>query len=74
MQGRVVPVTGAARGIGREIARRLAECGATVLVSAGNADHAQAAAEELSAGGDVRAFTVNLYHRRRQRPRRRPGP
>jgi NAD(P)-dependent dehydrogenase (short-subunit alcohol dehydrogenase family) len=60
MQGRVVLVTGAAKGIGREVARQLAERGATVLVSARDADHARAAAEELSAGGDVRAFKVDL--------------
>ena len=60
MQGRVVLVTGAARGIGREVARQLAQRGATVLVSARDADHARAAAEELSAGGDVRAFKVDL--------------
>jgi NAD(P)-dependent dehydrogenase (short-subunit alcohol dehydrogenase family) len=60
MQGRVVLVTGAARGIGREVARQLAQRGATVLVSARDADHAQAAAEEFSAGGDVRAFKVDL--------------
>lgn len=60
MQGRVVLVTGAARGIGKEVARQLAERGDTVLVSARDADHARAAAEELSAGGDVRALEVDL--------------
>jgi NAD(P)-dependent dehydrogenase (short-subunit alcohol dehydrogenase family) len=60
MQGRVVLVTGAAKGIGREVARQLAERGATVLVSARDADHARAAAEELSAGGDARALKVDL--------------
>ena len=56
MEGRVVLVTGAARGIGKEVARQLAEPGATVLISARNADHAQATAEELSPAGDVRRF------------------
>jgi NAD(P)-dependent dehydrogenase (short-subunit alcohol dehydrogenase family) len=60
MQGRVVLVTGAARGIGKEVARQLAECGATVLVSARDADHAGAAAKDLVAAGDVRALKVNL--------------
>ena len=48
MEGRVVLVTGAARGIGKEVARQLAGLGATVLVSARDVDHAQAAAEELT--------------------------
>jgi NAD(P)-dependent dehydrogenase (short-subunit alcohol dehydrogenase family) len=56
VQGRVVLVTGAAKGIGKEAARQLAELGATVLVSARDADHARAAAKELSPGGDVRAL------------------
>jgi NAD(P)-dependent dehydrogenase (short-subunit alcohol dehydrogenase family) len=60
VQGRIVLVTGAARGIGKEAARQLAELGATVLVSARDADHAQATAKELSIAGDVRALPVDL--------------
>ena len=60
VQGRVVLVTGAAKGIGKEVARQLAELGATVLISARNADHAQATAKELSPAGDVRALPVDL--------------
>ena len=60
MQGRVVLVTGAAKGIGKEVARQLAGLGATVLVSARDADHARAATEELSPAGDVRALPVDL--------------
>ena len=60
MQGRIVLVTGAARGIGKEAARQLAELGATVLVSTRDADHAQATAKELSIAGDVRALPVDL--------------
>jgi NAD(P)-dependent dehydrogenase (short-subunit alcohol dehydrogenase family) len=55
-----VLVTGAAKGIGKEAARQLAELGATVLISARNADHAQATAKELSPAGDVRALPVDL--------------
>lgn len=60
MQGRVVLVTGAARGIGKEVARQLAERGVTVLVSARNADHARAAAKDLGTAGDVRTLEVDL--------------
>jgi NAD(P)-dependent dehydrogenase (short-subunit alcohol dehydrogenase family) len=60
MQGRVVLVTGAARGIGKEVARQLADLGASVLVSARKVDDARAAAKDLSAVGDVRALEVDL--------------
>jgi NAD(P)-dependent dehydrogenase (short-subunit alcohol dehydrogenase family) len=60
MQGRVVLVTGAARGIGKEVARQLAQGGATVLVSARDASHARSAANDLGAAGDVRALRVDL--------------
>lgn len=49
MQGHVVLVTGAARGIGKEAAGQLAEQGATVLVSARDAGHARAAARSSAA-------------------------
>jgi 3-hydroxybutyrate dehydrogenase len=58
MQGRMVLVTGAAKGIGKEVARQLAGLGAAVLISARNADHAQATAEELTLTGDVRPLPV----------------
>ncbi|HJR50845.1 MAG TPA: SDR family NAD(P)-dependent oxidoreductase, partial [Gemmatimonadales bacterium] len=54
------PGDGSGQGIGKEAARQLAERGATVLTSARNADHAGAAAKELSAAGDVRALEVHL--------------
>ena len=60
MEGRVVLVTGAGKGIGKEVARQLAGLGATVLISARDADHARAATEELTLAGDVRALPVDL--------------
>lgn len=43
----VVLVTGAAKGIGREVARQLAERGETVIVSARDGARAQAVADEI---------------------------
>lgn len=60
MRGRVVLVTGSARGIGREVARQLAELGAIVFVSARAVQQARDAAAALSASGDVRALEVPL--------------
>ncbi len=58
----VALVTGANRGIGREVARQLAERGYEVVLSARNAEQARAAAEELSAsgGGRVRPLTLDV--------------
>jgi 3-oxoacyl-[acyl-carrier protein] reductase len=50
LTGHVALVTGASRGIGRAIAGKLAEQGATV-VAAARGDHAEAAAAELTARG-----------------------
>ncbi len=56
----MVLATGASRGIGKEVARQLAARAAIVLVSARDADHAHAAAKELSVAGDVRALEADL--------------
>ncbi|GGC80085.1 SDR family oxidoreductase [Chelatococcus reniformis] len=53
LEGRVALVTGAARGLGREIARGLAAGGATVLLNGRDAVALEAAAAALRAGGDT---------------------
>jgi 2-hydroxycyclohexanecarboxyl-CoA dehydrogenase len=56
-----VVITGAASGIGRATARRLAEEGVTVGILDLDAAGAQAAAQEIrSAGGRASAFTVDI--------------
>lgn len=54
-QDRVVVVTGAGRGIGKEIAKRFVEAGARVAIASRTEANAQAAAEELSSMGPGRA-------------------
>jgi len=58
LSGRVALVTGASRGIGRAVARRLAEQGA-IVIAAARGDHADDTARELAAAGHV-AEAVNL--------------
>lgn len=64
MEGRTVIVTGAAQGIGRGIATRLAMEGARVMIGDLNADGAEAAAAELRGTGyDVAAHPVDVSRR-----------
>lgn len=57
----VALVTGAARGIGREVCRLLAAEGMTVVLSARDPERAAAAAAELAAGGaDVRPLALDV--------------
>ena len=60
--GSVVMVTGANRGIGREVARQLAERGCHVLLSARGAGQAEDAASEVAAasGGKVTPLTLDV--------------
>jgi len=48
---RVVVVTGAGQGIGRAVAIRVAEEGATVIVTSRTIDHARCTADEIEAAG-----------------------
>ncbi len=51
LEGKVAVITGASRGIGRAIARRLAEAGARVVVSSRKLENVQAVADEIEAAG-----------------------
>ncbi|GAA5050101.1 SDR family oxidoreductase [Nocardia callitridis] len=58
MAGRIVAVTGGAQGIGREIARQLAEAGA--LVAIGDRDLLAAETTAQALPGRVRAFALDV--------------
>src|SRR5579872_984510 len=63
LAGRAAIVTGAAQGIGRAIAARLAEAGAGVLIADVNEEKAQAAATDLRvarAEGEVHAVRADV--------------
>src|SRR6266566_6280295 len=58
----VALVTGANRGIGRQVARQLAERGYEVVLSARDGDKARAAAQDVAraTGASVRALTLDV--------------
>jgi len=57
---RVVVVTGANRGIGREVARQLAGRGDTVILTARNREKAERAAAELGGGPRLRPHALDV--------------
>ncbi|MBV9049333.1 MAG: SDR family oxidoreductase [Solirubrobacterales bacterium] len=60
MSDRLAVITGANRGIGRELARQLAAAGHTVILTARDRDQARVAAEELASAGDVIAHQLDV--------------
>ena len=61
VRGRVVIITGAAQGIGRELARQFAAAGAVAVVADVDLDRAEAVAKEIhDAGGSGQAVGVDV--------------
>lgn len=60
LAGRRAVVTGGAQGLGKGIARRLAEAGATVLIGDLKGELAQAAADDLSKSYGVRVIATQM--------------
>jgi len=64
LSGRHVFITGAARGLGRSMAEKLARCGAQVAVTDVDADGCEAVAAGIgAAGGTALAFRVDVASR-----------
>ncbi|MCB1228037.1 MAG: SDR family NAD(P)-dependent oxidoreductase, partial [Verrucomicrobiales bacterium] len=54
LQGRVALVTGGSKGLGKAMARGLAEAGADVMIASRKEEELKWAVEEIGAGLDVR--------------------
>jgi citronellol/citronellal dehydrogenase len=59
-KGQVALVTGGGSGIGKEIARLLLNCGATVYIASRKLERLEQAMLELRPLGDVRAFVIDI--------------
>ena len=70
LSGRVALVTGGSKGLGKAMARGLAEAGADIVISSRHEDELQAAAREIGAGLEVRVkYVVADLSRRAEAPR-----
>ena len=70
LSGRVALVTGGSKGLGKSMARGLAEAGADIMISSRHEDELQAAAREIGAGLKVQVkFVVADLSRRAESPR-----
>ena len=70
LSGRVALVTGGSKGLGKAMARGLAEAGADIVISSRHEDELQAAAREIGAGLEVRVkYVVADLTRRAESPR-----
>jgi NAD(P)-dependent dehydrogenase (short-subunit alcohol dehydrogenase family) len=69
LSGRVALVTGGNKGLGKAMARGLAEAGADVVISSRHGDELEAAAREISEGLEVRVeYVVAVLSRRAEAP------
>jgi NAD(P)-dependent dehydrogenase (short-subunit alcohol dehydrogenase family) len=68
LDGKVALITGAASGIGHQIARRFVEAGGRVVIADLNLDAAKAAAKELGGAKDAIAVAMDVRTRSRSTP------
>ena len=70
LSGRVALVTGGSKGLGKAMARGLAEAGADIVISSRHENELQAAVREIGAGLEVRVkYVVADLSRRAESPR-----